>query len=249
MWLFFYFLFLIYVERKIGEIYLSKLLGAEIKVCEYKLKHRVGERCQECAYLDHCNNTGFFEYRRKEAGSCSKDSRSDKKVVYFKLKEQIYNIPESIQKKLARTFDLGTGERENEIDKLLDEQYKYEIEVIKQLDLGTEFFSKLTGSTLKVVEGNEIERCTKCAYFKPCMGEMWGLYRLRQIEAGHCTSKTRKDKKNVYFEVLEKKYEVSEEVYKMLINLEDSEDFEIEEVRKLQKYLIDSVYAENTHVE
>lgn len=237
------------MERKIGEIYLSKLLGAEIEVCEYELRHGVGERCQECAYLNHCNNTRFFEYRRREAGSCSKDSRSDKKVVYFKLKEQIYNIPESIQNKIARTFDLSTGERENTIDKLLDEQYKYELEVIKQFSPGVEFFSKLTGSTLKVVEGDDIERCKDCAYFKPCMGEMWGLYRLRQLEAGHCTSKTRKDKKNVYFEVLENKYKISPEVYEMLQDLEGSKDFGIEEIRELQKYLIDSVYAENTHVE
>lgn len=237
------------MERKIGEIYLSKLLGAEIEVCEYELRHGVGERCQECAYLNHCNNTRFFEYRRIEAGSCSKNSRNDKKVVYFKLKEKIYNIPESIQKKIAETFNLSLGERENIINKLLDEQYKYEFEGIKQLNLGDEFFSKLTGSTLKVIEGDEVERCKDCAYFKPCMEEMWGLYRLRQLEAGHCTSKTRKDKKNVYFEILENKYKVSPEFYEMLQDLEKSKDFEIEEIRELQKYLIDSVYAENTHVE
>jgi len=237
------------VERKIGEIYLSKLLGAEIEVCEYESRHKVGERCQECAYLGHCNNTGFFRYRKEEAGSCSKDSRSDKKIVYFKLKEQIYNIPEFIQKKIAKTFNLSTGERENEINKILDEQYKYELEVIKQFNLGDEFFSKLTGSILKVIEGDEIERCKDCAYFKPCIGEMWGLYRLRQLEAGHCTSKTRKDKKNVYFEVLENKYKINPEFCEMLQDLEKSKDFEIEEIRELQKYLIDSVYAENTHVE
>jgi len=237
------------VERKIGEIYLSKLLGAEIEVCEYESRHKVGERCQECAYLNHCNNTGFFEYRRKEAGSCSKDSRSDKKIVYFKLKEQIYNIPESIQKKIAKTFNLSTGERENEINKILDEQCKYELEVIKQFNLGDEFFSKLTGSTLKVVEGDEVERCKNCAYFKPCMEEMWGLYRLRQIEAGYCTSNTREDNKNVYFKKVENKYEIDEDVYKLLQDLEKSKDFEIEEIRELQKYLIDSVYVKNTHVE
>lgn len=237
------------MERKIGEIYLSKLFVAEIEVCEYESRHKVGERCQECAYLDHCNNTRFFEYRRIEAGSCSKNSRNDKKVVYFKLKEKIYNIPESIQKKIAETFNLSLGERENIINKLLDEQYKYEFEVIKQLNLGDEFFSKLTGSTLKVIEGDKVERCKDCAYFKPCMEEMWGLYRLRQFEAGHCTSKIRKDKKNVYFEILENKYKVSPEFYEMLQDLEKSKDFEIEEIRELQKYLIDSVYAENTHVE
>ena len=240
------------MERKIGEIYLSKLFGAEIEVCEYESRHKVGERCQECAYLDHCNNTGFFEYRRREAGSCSKNSRNDKKVVYFKLKEQIYNIPESIQnkiKEIAGKSYLNTGEKENTINKLLDEQYKYEFEAIKQLNLGDEFFSKLTGSTLKVVEGDEVGRCKDCAYFKPCMEKTWGLYRLRQIEAGHCTSNIRKDKKNVYFKKVENKYEVGEDVYKLLQDLEGSEDFEIEEIRELQKYLIDSIYAENIHIE
>lgn len=219
--------------KNLGEIFISKLLGEQVEVVEYLEKKRPGDRCLQCAYLGHCRGTKYFEIRRLDAEECSRDSREDKKNVFFKNIRQLYKIPEELKTQITQLLTESPVQPYKEIYQLLENQYSHEVHYA-YLNPNTKFFSKLLGKELIVLPNDGKDQCSLCAYNKICEK----LRDLVKLEAGQC--KLRYDLVN-FIEVVEK-YEVETEVYDELIEIEKIQGLENNEKRSLQIALLDSLY-------
>ena len=95
---------------------------------------------------------------------------------------------------------------------------------------GDIFISKMIGCKLITRLGETKGRCAYCIFRDNNSSSCIGLtHKLRQHTIGHCSSRSRKDGENVYFEVLEKLYDIPEETKKL-----------IEEIDKTNSLLLSS---------
>lgn len=124
------------------------------------------------------------------------------------------------------------------------------------------FFSKILGKTLERIEwDNETvsrsTRCTYCAYYGLCCGQIKGISSLmaREVPEGACTiydynwtNGLPLPKHFYYFKEYEDKkdnYEVDNEIYKWLDETWDA-DLSPSETLSIQLALLDAVYIRNT---
>jgi len=91
---------------------------------------------------------------------------------------------------------------------------------IKDKKVGEVFISKLTGKKV-ITKLGEKGRCVNCVFkdnkHLSCIGF---VYNIRQREAGHCSKESRKDGNIVYFEEVEKLYEISKETMDLILELD-----------------------------
>ena len=217
-----------------GEIFISKLLGEQVGVVEYLENKRPGDRCLQCAYLGYCRGTKYFEIRRLDSEECSKDSREDKKNVFFKSIRQLYKIPIELRIQITLLLTESPIPPYKEIQQLLENQYNHEVYIDTHLNPNTKFFSKLLGKELVVLPNDGNDQCSLCAYNKICEK----FRDLVKLEAGQC--KLRHDPVN-FIDVVEK-YKIETDVYDALIEIEDTQGLENNEKRSLQIALLDSLY-------
>lgn len=71
------------MKKKVGEVFRSSILGQEVETVEWCGKDN--RRCQRCALYYTCKIKEDIEGRRKDVGHCSRSSRLDGKVVYFRV--------------------------------------------------------------------------------------------------------------------------------------------------------------------
>ncbi len=234
---------------EVGTLIDSKILGKRLEVVESTKK----QKCKICAFYGMCNgNPDYINLRRQEVGHCLSTSRKDGKYVSFLAKETLYHISDNDRDIINDILDdINRGsekERYGEVRKMLED-----ISLgrpIKQVRLsqrrpGSKFISKLLGKELMVVEHDGPGRCNHCAYKSVCIDEDRKFYPLRQTEAGHCSSKSRRDNKNVFFEETKKLYTPDKEVYKDLEDIQDS-DLSIEEKKFYQLAILDAMYESKT---
>ena len=115
---------------------------------------------------------------------------------------------------------------------------------VKQRKAGDKFFSRILGGILEVKDDRKGGRCDFCAYHGVCMGDSRDLHKLRNLESGNCSRGFRGDDKPVYFKKIENKYEVGEDIYKLLEEFEKDENLSPEEIKGYQQALLDAVYLE-----
>lgn len=229
---------------EIGTLIDSKILGKRLEVVESTKK----QKCKICAFYGMCNGKpDYGNLRRQEVGHCLSTSRKDGKYVSFLAKETLYNISDD-DKDIINDFLSNHPGSMNEIWKILDDLSLGR--PIKQVRLsqrrpGVTFISKLLGKELVVVEHDGPGRCNHCAYKSVCIDEDRKFYPLRQTEAGHCSSKSRRDEKNVSFEETKKLYTPDKEVYKDLEDIQNS-DLSIEEKKLYQLAILDAMYESKT---
>jgi hypothetical protein len=198
-----------------------------------------------------CNGKpDYINLRRQEVGHCLSTSRKDGKYVSFLAKETLYNISDN-DRDIINDILSGTGEekeRYREVWKILEDLSLGR--PIKQFRLsqrrpGVKFISKLLGKELVVVEHDGPGRCNHCAYKSVCIDEDRKFYPLRQTEAGHCSSKSRRDDKNVSFREIKKLYTPDKEVYEDLEDIQNS-DLSIKEKILYQLAILDAMYESKT---
>ena len=74
------------MKKKVGEIFRSSILGQELETVEWTSScGRDNRRCQRCALYYTCKIKEDIEARREDVGHCSRGSRLDGKVVYFRV--------------------------------------------------------------------------------------------------------------------------------------------------------------------
>lgn len=234
---------------EVGTLIDSKILGKRLEVVESTKK----QKCKICAFSGMCNGKPDYSHiRRWEVGHCLSTSRKDGKYVSFLAKETLYDISDNDKEIINDILsDINRGsekERREEVWKIFED-----ISLgrpIKQVRLsqrrpGVKFISKLLGKELVVVEHDGPGRCNHCAYKSVCIDEDRKFYPLRQTEAGHCSSKSRRDEKNVSFEETKKLYTPDKEVYKDLEDIQNS-DLSIEEKKLYQLAILDAMYESKT---
>lgn len=231
---------------EIGTLIDSKILGKRLEVVESTKK----QKCKICAFYGLCNGKpNYGNLRRQEVGHCLSTSRKDGKYVSFLAKETLYHISDDDKEIIDDLLSYHpAGSPINEIWKILEDLSLGR--PIKQVRLsqrrpGATFISKLLGKELVVVEHDEPGRCNHCAYKSVCIDEDRKFYPLRQTEAGHCSSKSRRDKKNVFFREIKKLYTPDKEVYKDLEDIQNS-DLSIEEKKLYQLAILDAMYGSKT---
>lgn len=230
---------------EVGTVIDSKILGKRLEVVESTKK----QKCKICAFYGMCNGIpDYGNLRRQEVGHCLSTSRKDGKYVSFLVKETLYPISDD-DKDIINDF------LSNHLAGSMDEIWKMFEDLslgrpIKQFRLsqrrpGSKFISKLLGKELVVVEHDGPGRCNHCAYKSVCIDEDRKFYPIRQIEAGHCSSKSRRDEKIVSFEETKKLYTPDKEVYKDLEDIQNS-DLSIEEKKLYQLAILDAMYESKT---
>ena len=229
---------------EIGTLIDSKILGKKLEVVESTKK----QKCKICAFYGLCNGKpDYGNLRRQEVGHCLSTSRKDGKYVSFLAKETLYPISDDDRDTIDDFLSNHPGST-NEIWKLLEDLSLGR--PIKQVRLsqrrpGVTFISKLLGKELVVVKHDGPGRCNHCAYKSVCIDEDRKFYPLRQMEAGHCSAKSRRDEKNVSFEETKKLYTPDKEVYKDLGDIQNS-DLSIEEKKLYQLAILDAMYESKT---
>ena len=229
---------------EIGTLIDSKILGKRLEVVESTKK----QKCKICAFYGLCNGKpDYGNLRRQEVGHCLSTSRKDGKYVSFLAKETLYQISDNDRDIIDDFLSSHPGSM-NEIWKILEDLSLGR--PIKQARLsqrrhGAKFISKLLGKELVVVEHDGPGRCNHCAYKSVCIDEDRKFYSLRQTEAGHCSSKSRRDDKNVFFREIKKLYTPDKEVYKDLEDIQNS-DLSIEEKKLYQLAILDAMYESKT---
>ena len=234
---------------EIGTLIDSKILGKKLEVVESTKK----QKCKICAFYGLCNGKpDYGNLRREEVGHCVSTSRKDGKYVSFLVKETLYPISDNDREIINDILSGINGgsekERYGEVWKMLEDLSLGR--PIKQVRLsqrrhGVKFISKLLGKELVVVEHDGPGRCNHCAYKSVCIDEDRKFYSLRQTEAGHCSSKSRRDEKNVFFREIKKLYTPDKEVYKDLEDIQNS-DLSIEEKKLYQLAILDAMYESKT---
>ena len=233
---------------EVGTLIDSKILGKKLEVVESTKK----QKCKICAFYGMCNGKpDYGNLRRQEVGHCVSTSRKDGKYVSFLAKETLYTISDDDKD----TIDDFLSNHPGSMNEAYDVIWKMLEDLslgrpIKQVRLsqrrhGVKFISKLLGKELVVVEHDGPGRCNHCAYKSVCIDEDRKFYPLRQIEAGHCSSKSRRDEKNVSFEETKKLYTPDKEVYKDLEDIQNS-DLSIEEKKLYQLAILDAMYESKT---
>lgn len=119
-------------------------------------------------------------------------------------------------------------------------------EKIRQRNTGDRFFSKILGGVLEVRGFTGSGRCTCCVYNRFCGPRTTTiLFKLRNLESGVCSHHFRTDNKSVYFDLVEEKYNVEEDIYKLLVELEYDEGLDPEERLWYQQTLLNATYVKN----
>lgn len=78
------------MERKIGEVFISKLTGKRAVVVSDSIDKF---SCHMCIYYEFCRNSGIkLELRLIEGGQCVRGNRSTYDGIIFKEIEQLYTI-------------------------------------------------------------------------------------------------------------------------------------------------------------
>ena len=127
------------MERKLGDIFLSKVTGKKLIVTE--LESRTSKRSSRCLLCEYgsryVSNEKYKdefsfcqvlkELRTKEAGHCSAASRKDNKNVYFSSIEDVYKIPEETRELLN---DVMHGDVYSKEDIVKVQEYLLELENI-----------------------------------------------------------------------------------------------------------------------
>lgn len=229
---------------EIGTLIDSKLLGKRLEVVESTKK----QKCKICAFYGMCNGIpDYGNLRREEVGHCVSTSRKDGKYVSFLAKETLYPISDD-DKDIIDDFLNHHTKSINEVWKMLEDiSLGHPIKQVRpsQRRPGVRFISKLLGKELVVVEHDGPGRCNHCAYKSVCIDEDRKFYLLRQTEAGHCSSRSRREKKSVFFEETKKLYTPDKEVYKDLEDIQNS-DLSIEEKKLYQLAILDAMYESKT---
>ena len=91
--------------------------------------------------------------------------------------------------------------------------------------IGETFLSKVTGKLVVTLDSPpSYRRCLSCVYNSNSKrGSCYGLMHvLRQEEVGHCSSRSRKDHKDVYFKEVESLYVVSKETLDLIQEIHES---------------------------
>jgi len=120
------------MERKIGDIFLSKVTGKKLIV----IKSERSSRCLLCEYGSryisnekYKDKFGFCqvlkELRTREAGHCSASSREDNMNVYFSSVEDVYKIPEETRELL---YDIMHRDVYSKEDIVKVQEYLLELE-------------------------------------------------------------------------------------------------------------------------
>jgi hypothetical protein len=74
------------MKKKVGEVFRSTILGQDLETVEWTSScGKDNRRCQKCALYYTCKIKEDIEGRRKDVGHCSRASRLDGKVVYFRV--------------------------------------------------------------------------------------------------------------------------------------------------------------------
>ena len=74
------------MKKRVGEVFKSSILGQELETVEWTSGcGKDNRRCQRCALYYTCKIKEDIEARREDVGHCSRSSRLDGKVVYFRV--------------------------------------------------------------------------------------------------------------------------------------------------------------------
>lgn len=229
---------------EIGTLIDSKILGKRLEVVESTKK----QKCKICAFYGMCNGKpDYGNLRRQEVGHCLSTSRKDGKYVSFLAKETLYEISDEDKDTIDDFLCNHHGSMKGIWKMLEDLSLGRPIKQVRlsQRRPGVKFISKLLGKELVVVEHDGPGRCNHCAYKSVCIDEDRKFYPLRQTEAGHCSSKSRRDEKSVFFEETKKLYTPDKEAYKDLEDIQNS-DLSIEEKKLYQLAILDAMYESKT---